>query len=100
MLQPCYEWEGFHDCPEREAQFAAEYDASHPRGRFNAYHPLLAAHRWLCTAEGYKYEQNSAGEAQSRAEYGMMLAKARRSSDPMMRAAAGALGSRNTCYSD
>ena len=21
-LRPCYEWEGFHDCPEREASFA------------------------------------------------------------------------------
>ena len=24
-LKPCYEWEGYHDCPVREAAFAAKY---------------------------------------------------------------------------
>src|SRR6185295_7214700 len=56
-LRPCYEWEGFHDCPEREARFADEYQASHPGGPFSGYLPLLAAHRWLCTAEAYEYEK-------------------------------------------
>jgi hypothetical protein len=34
-LQPCYEWEGYHDCPEREAIFAVQYQAAHgaPGGR-------------------------------------------------------------------
>jgi hypothetical protein len=32
-LRPCYEWEGYHDCPEAEAVFAEEYQATHPRGR-------------------------------------------------------------------
>src|SRR5262245_10010917 len=29
-LQPCYEWEGFHHCPEHEAAFAAVYRRDHP----------------------------------------------------------------------
>lgn len=24
QLRPCYEWEGYHDCPEREASFAID----------------------------------------------------------------------------
>jgi hypothetical protein len=24
-MRPCYEWEGYHDCPEHEALFAMEY---------------------------------------------------------------------------
>jgi len=57
-LRPCYEWEGFHDCPERDASFADEYQAANPNGPFSNYLPLLAAHLWLCAAEGYDYEQN------------------------------------------
>jgi hypothetical protein len=42
-LAPCYEWEGYHDCPEREATFAASYQAAHPAGPFSQYLPLLEA---------------------------------------------------------
>src|SRR6185436_7927252 len=52
----CYEWEGGSECPKREAQFAAEYQSAHPGGPFSAYLPLLEAHRWLCTAEGFERE--------------------------------------------
>jgi hypothetical protein len=45
QLPPCYEWEGYHDCPEREASFAIDYMKTHPDGPITAYLPLLAAHR-------------------------------------------------------
>ena len=67
-LRPCYEWEGFHHCPEREAEFADEYQAANPDGPFSAYLPLLAAHRWLCTAEAYNYEQAPEDAERSRRE--------------------------------
>ena len=31
-LRPCYEWEGYHDCPEREASFATQYRQTHVGG--------------------------------------------------------------------
>ena len=31
QLRPCYEWEGLHDRPGREAVFATEYLTAHPR---------------------------------------------------------------------
>jgi hypothetical protein len=31
-------WEGYHDCPEREAEFADEYQAAHSTGPFE--HPM------------------------------------------------------------
>jgi hypothetical protein len=31
-LRPCYEWEGYSGCPEREALFADEYQTAHPKG--------------------------------------------------------------------
>ena len=97
QLKPCYETEGFHDCPEREARFASAYLESHPDGPFSAYLPLLAAHRWLCAAEGYRNENNAEGQSEARHEYDLMRPRARTSPDPMIRAAADRLASRGTC---
>ena len=97
-LRPCYEWEGFHDCPEREARFAAEYLATNRGEPFSDYLPLLSAHRWLCAAEAYVYENNSVGAARSRRNYEVMIARARYSKAPLIRFAAERLAERNTCH--
>jgi hypothetical protein len=98
-LRPCYEWEGFHGCPEREAEFAAKYLEANPNGPFKDYLPLLTAHRWLCAAEGYDYEKQPEGATRSRREYQRTLTAARRSPSPMVRLAAGRLAERNSCQS-
>lgn len=99
-LKPCYEWEGYHDCPEREAAFAGQYQAAHPDGPFSRYLPLLAAHRWLCAAEGYDYEKQPEGAARSRRAYAETIVAARQSKSPMVRMAAGALSARRSCFSE
>jgi hypothetical protein len=96
-LRPCYEWEGYHDCPEREARFADEYQAAHPGGPFRVLLPLLSAHRWLCTAEAYDYEQNPAGAAGARRTFDQRLSDARRSSALLLRTAAERLAVRMRC---
>jgi hypothetical protein len=98
-LRPCYEWEGYHDCPEREASFAIEYLAANRRGPFAEYLPLLAAHRWLCTAEGYEYEKRPKDAARSRRAYEQAISTARRSTAPLVRTAAEALEARARCHS-
>ena len=106
VLRPCYEWEGFHDCPEREAVFADRYLSEHPSSAFAAFLPLLAAHRWLCAAEGYEYEMTSgvpaskpgAGPTRARLSYVQRLETASRSRDPLVRAAAGILEGRGACF--
>jgi hypothetical protein len=98
-LRPCYEWEGFHDCPEREAEFAAKYLEANPGGPFKDYLPLLAAHRWLCAAEGYDYEKHAEEAARSRREFERTLATARQSPSPLIRLAAGRLAERRSCQS-
>ncbi|RPH57991.1 MAG: hypothetical protein EHM89_13175, partial [Acidobacteria bacterium] len=65
-LAPCYESEGFHDCPEREAMFADGYQSLNQGGPFSEYLPFLAAHRWLCTAEAYEYEKRPEAATRSR----------------------------------
>ena len=105
-LRPCYEWEGFHDCPEREAAFADRYLKAHPSSPFAAYLPLLAAHRWLCTAEAYEYEMTSGvlaskpgvGLTRARLSYAQRLETARASRDPLIRVAADALAARGACF--
>jgi hypothetical protein len=97
-LRPCYEWEGFHDCPEREAEFADEYQAAHPNGPFSEYLPLLAAHRWLCTAEGYDYEQQPTEAARSRRNYQQRVSTAQKSRVPLIRTAAERLAARGRCH--
>jgi len=67
-LNPCYEWEGYHDCPEREAEFAEQYLIRHPHSVFAEYLPLLIAHRWICTAEAYDYEKKPVDAARARAK--------------------------------
>jgi hypothetical protein len=97
-LHPCYEWEGLHDCPEREAKFADEYHLVHLNGPFRAYLPLLAAHRWLCAAEGYDREGRPAEAYLSRRWYEQRLGAALRSESPLIRTAAAALSDRQQCF--
>ena len=96
-LQPCYEWEGFPDCPEREAIFAAQYLTSHPGGPFSQYLPLLEAHRWLCAAEAYESEKMPAEATRTRQAYERALSTARRSSSLLVRTAAAELGALPQC---
>ena len=98
-FQLCYEWEGYHDCPEREALFADQYQAAHPRGPFSQYLPLLSAHRWLCVAEAYGYEKRPADAARSRATYEARVKIARASSVLLIRTAADRLAARGRCFS-
>jgi hypothetical protein len=98
-LRPCYEWEGYHDCPEREAQFAEQYLSEHPTSPFREYLPLLAAHRWLCTAEAHDYEKRPQDATRARAAYERDLATARQSSSLLIRTAASALQERGRCFS-
>jgi len=97
-LQPCYEWEGYHDCPEREASFATAYLSAHLDSPFKDYLPLLAAHRWLCAAEGYDYEKRTDGAARSRREYQNAISTAHRSASLLVRTAAQALEARGRCH--
>ncbi len=97
QLHPCYEWEGYHDCPQREATFAASYRTAHPDGPFSQYLPLLEAHRWLCAAEAYDYEKSPRDAERSRQSYRNALAVARRSKLPLVRKAAEELATRGSC---
>src|SRR5262249_49445037 len=99
-LRPCYEWEGFHDCPEREARFADDYSATHPNSPFSPYLPLLAAHRWLCAAEAYDYEQKPAEAERSRRAYEARLEVALRTDDLLLRTAAQRLAARRRCLAN
>lgn len=96
-LKPCYEWEGYHDCPEREAVFAMKYQAAHPNGPFSAYLPLLTAHRWICAAEGYDYEKQPAEAARCRKRHQEALAVALNSPSPLVRTAAVTLRTTAAC---
>lgn len=98
-LRPCYEWEGFHGCPEREAMFAEEYQATHPGGPFSEYLPLLAAHRWLCTAEAYEGEKRPEDAARSRRAYEQEVLTASKSAGLLVRTAAEGLRARGRCLS-
>lgn len=97
-LRPCYEWEGFHDCPEREAIFAERYLLADPATPFAGFLRLLAAHRWLCTAEAYEYEQQPGSAAQARRDYQRALEIAVHSESRLMRVAAEELKSSARCF--
>jgi hypothetical protein len=97
-LRPCYEWEGYHDCPEREARFADEYQEAHPNSPFSAYLPFLAAHRWLCTSEAYIYEKRPSDAELSRRRYENEIAVAGKSELLLVRTAAESLMKRGKCY--
>jgi hypothetical protein len=96
-LRPCYEWEGYHECPEKDAVFADRYLIEHPRSPFAEYLPLLAAHRWLCAAEAYQYEEKPAEIARSRRAYEKRLPVALVSKSMIVRAAAARLKERGSC---
>jgi hypothetical protein len=96
-LAPCYEWEGYSDCPAREASFANEYQRTQPGAPFSDLLPLLEAHRWLCAAEGFDYEENAQGAASARARYGASLKAAAASGDRLVRIGAAELEARGTC---
>jgi len=98
-LRPCYEWKGLHDCPQREAMFAGEYQATHPGRPSSDYLPLLAAHRWLCTADAYEYEKRSEDAMRSRRAYERAILTASKSAALVIRAAAEGLIARGKCFS-
>ena len=97
-LRPCYEWEGHHDCPEREAIFAERYLLARPATPFADFLRLLAAHRWLCTAEAYDRERQPASAVRARGAYQKALDTALHSESPLMRVAAGELKSSDRCH--
>ncbi|HET9131644.1 MAG TPA: hypothetical protein VFO86_11880, partial [Terriglobia bacterium] len=98
-LRPCYEWEGYHDCPEREAKFADDYIARNPGSPLHDYLSLLSAQRWLCAAEGYDYEKDASAASRSRGRAEQAAAIALRSKTLMIRSAAERLSQRKTCFS-
>ena len=97
-LNPCYEWEGGAECPEREAVFADDYQAGHPRGPFAQFLPLLSAHRWLCAAEAYERDYGPETARASRSASDRALGEARRSTDPLVRFAAQELTAHRSCF--
>lgn len=97
-LRPCYEWEGYHDCPEREASYATEYLTANPGGSFTEFLLLLAGHRWLCTAEAYEYEKRPEDAARSRRASAAAIQTARRSAALVIRRAAEALEAHGRCH--
>lgn len=98
-LRPCYEWEGFHDCPQREAEFAERYLASHPENPFGEILWLFVAHRWLCAAEGYQQEQRPIDAARARRAYESGLTTAiARSRSALMQTALAELRASGRCY--
>jgi hypothetical protein len=97
-VRPCYEWEGYHDCPEHEAIFAGEYLAANLTGPFKEYLPLLAGHRWLCAAEAYDYEKRPKDADRSRRAADAAIQTARRSTALTIRIAAETLQARGRCH--
>ena len=97
-LRPCYEWEGFHDCPEREALFAEKHRSGNPNSPFRELLPLLIAHRWLCTAEGYEREGRPADGVRARSAFRSELATALVSPSALFRTAAQELQARGGCH--
>ena len=99
-LRPCYEWEGFHDCPEREARFAEQHLAKNPNSPFAEFLPLLIAHRWLCAAEGYQYEERQQDAARARRAAAAPLATALKSRSLLIRTAAQEQQARGRCRAE
>jgi hypothetical protein len=98
-LRPCYEWEGFHDCPEREAVFAEQHLRDRPDTPFRELLRVLAAHRWLCAAEAYDYEQKPAEALRARSAYEEALKIATADSrSALMTTAAGELKASGRCH--
>ena len=75
-MRPCYEWEGFSDCPLREAEFAVFWMGHQPRSAFIAFLPLFAGQRLLCAAEGFDYEEAPTKAAEARRRARLLLEQA------------------------
>ena len=71
-----------------------------PRTPFRELLTLLAAHRWLCAAEGYRYEEKPADEARSRRASQPHVAGALTSQSLLIRTAAQELKARAACRAD
>jgi hypothetical protein len=97
-LRPCYEWEGFHDCPEWEAKFAEDYLGKNLNSPFRELLPLLAANRWLCAAEGYELEGVETEAARARRTAAAPLAVALKSRSLLIRTAAQEQKARGRCH--
>ena len=97
-LRPCYEWEGFHDCPEREATFAEQYQQKNPTSPFREFLHLLIAHRWLCTADGYEFEGQPQDAARARRAAEQPMATSLNSPSLLIRTAAQELKARGRCF--
>ncbi len=97
-LQPCYEWEGMPECPQREAVFAQNYRNTHPGSPFHDYLFLLEAHRWLCTAEAFEFAGQGEAAQSARQSYQNAAAAARKSKSPLLSAAAARLVERGACF--
>jgi len=97
-LKPCYEWEGFHDCPEHEAKFAGQYLVKNPDDPFSEFLPLLIANRWLCAAEAYEFEEQPKDAARARIAAAAPLATALKSESLLIRTAAQELKTRGRCH--
>jgi hypothetical protein len=97
-LRPCYEWEGYHDCPEREASFAEQYLSRNPTSPFRDVLTLLAAHRWICAADGYAYEEKPDDAARSRLAGERLLAASLKAQSLLIRIAAQELRARGRCF--
>ena len=99
-LRPCYEWEGFHECPENEARFAEEHIAKNPNSPFAEFLQLLTAHRWLCAAEGYEREERPQDADRARQAAATPLATALNARSLLIRTAAQELKARGRCHAD
>ena len=98
-LRPCYEWEGFHDCPEREATFAETYLSVNPDSPFRELLELLTAHRWLCVAQAYEREGAVEAATRARSAYSARLQRSLKTQSPMLRTAARELEAHGHCFS-
>ena len=99
-FKPCYEWEGFHDCPENEARFAELHLAKNPDSPLSEFLPLLIANRWLCAAEGYEHEERPQDAARARLAAAAPLATALRSLSLLIRTAAQEQQARGRCHAE
>lgn len=84
-MRPCYEWEGFSDCPLREAEFAEFWIRHHPHSSFAAFLPLFAGNRFLCAAEGFDHEKESAKAVDARRRATGYLTQAAGGKDPLFK---------------
>jgi hypothetical protein len=97
-MRPCYEWEGFSECPRREAAFADFWMEYHPHSSFEAFLPLFAGNRWLCAADGFDGEKEPAKAADARTRAAALLQRAKAGEDPLFRYAAAQMLADPKCF--